>query len=163
MSDDFYYHTEKVVKTPMHRFHYHNDRKEEFQQKLADFLAGVKRKVSKEELEKAFADLNQFVKDHKIHKSIMAPMLRDLYRDIIVKFKSGNKLATEVAEFPIEFFSFSGAACLYWRLYLRICTRWPTFASYRNHECYAVYREKPETAINARGDCRGSEFSSIVF
>lgn len=106
VSDDFYYHTEKVVKTPMHRFHYHNDRKEEFQQKLADFLAGVKRKVSKEELEKAFADLNQFVTDHKIHKSIMAPMLRDLYRDIIVKFKSGNKLATEVAEFPIEFLAF---------------------------------------------------------
>lgn len=106
VSDDFYYHTEKVVKTPMHRFQYQNDRKEEVQQKLADFLAGVKRKVSKEELEKAFADLNQFVKDHKIHKSIMAPMLRDLYRDIIVKFKSGNKLATEVAEFPIEFLAF---------------------------------------------------------
>lgn len=106
VSDDFYYHTEKVVKTPMHRFHYHNDREEEFQQKLAEFLAGVKRKVSKEELEKAFADLNQFVTDHKIHKSIMAPMLRDLYRDITVKFKSGNKLTTEVAEFPIEFMTF---------------------------------------------------------
>jgi two-component system response regulator YesN len=106
VSDDFYYHSEKVVKTPMHQFHYHNDRKEDFQQKLTDFLAWVKRKVSKEELEEAFADLNEFVTDHKIHKSIMAPMLRDLYRDITVKFKSGNKLTTEVAEFPIEFMAF---------------------------------------------------------
>ncbi|WP_339314384.1 response regulator [Paenibacillus sp. FSL M7-0896] len=106
VSDDFYYHTEKAVKTPMHRFHYHNDRKEEFQQKLAEFLDGLKRKVSKDELEQAFADLNQFVTDHKIHKSIMVPMLRDLYRDITVKFKSGNKLTTEVAEFPIECMSF---------------------------------------------------------
>lgn len=106
VSDDFYYHTEKAVKTPMHRFQYENDRKEEFQQKLAEFLAGVKRKVSKEELEQAFAELNQWVTDHKIHKSIMAPMLRDLYRDITVKFKPGNKLTTEVAEFPIECMSF---------------------------------------------------------
>lgn len=106
VSDDFYYHTEKAVKTPMHRFQYHNDRKEEFQQRLAEFLDGLKRKVSKDELEKAFADLNQFVTDHKIHKSIMVPMLRDLYRDITVKFKSGNKLTTEVAEFPIECMSF---------------------------------------------------------
>ncbi|WP_405110902.1 response regulator [Paenibacillus sp. FSL K6-1217] len=106
VSDDFYYHTEKAVKTPMHRFQYQNDRKEECQQKLAEFLAGVKRKVSKEELEQAFAELNQWVTEHKIHKSIMAPMLRDLYRDITVKFKSGNKLTTEVAEFPIECMSF---------------------------------------------------------
>jgi two-component system response regulator YesN len=106
VSEDFYYHTEKVVKTPAHRFHYHNDKKDDFQQKLADFLAWVQRKVSKEELEKQFVALNQFVTDHKIHKSIMAPMLRDLYRDITAKFKSGNTLTTDVAEFPIEFMTF---------------------------------------------------------
>lgn len=66
----------------------------------------MKRKISKEELESELADLNQFVSDHKIQKSIMAPMLRDLYRDITLKFKSGNKLATEVAEFPMEFMAF---------------------------------------------------------
>lgn len=64
------------------------------------------RQVTKEELGKQFADLNQFVTDHKIHKSIMAPMLRDLYRDIVMKFKSGNTATTEIAEFPIEFMAF---------------------------------------------------------
>lgn len=106
VSEDFYYHTEKVVKTPMHRFQYHNDKKAEFQQKLADFLIRLKRKISKEELENALADLSQFASDHKIHKSIMAPMIRDLYRDITVKFKSGNKMATEVPDFPMEFMAF---------------------------------------------------------
>ncbi|SEK59917.1 response regulator [Paenibacillus sp. OK003] len=106
VSEDFYYHTEKVVKTPMHRFQYDNDKKADFQQKLADFLIRMKRKISKEELEDALADLSQFVTDHKIHKSIMAPMIRDLYRDITVKFKSGNKMATEVPDFPMEFISF---------------------------------------------------------
>ncbi|SDK47856.1 MULTISPECIES: response regulator [unclassified Paenibacillus] len=106
VSEDFYYHTEKVVKTPMHRFQYDNDKKADFQQKLADFLIRMKRKISKEELENALADLSQFVSDHKIHKSIMAPMIRDLYRDITVKFKSGNKMATEVPDFPMEFMAF---------------------------------------------------------
>lgn len=106
VSEDFYYHTEKVVKTPMHRFQYHNDKKTDFEQKLADFLVRMKRRISKEELESALADLNQFVTDHKIHKSIMAPMIRDLYRDITFKFKSGNKMTTEVAEFPMEFMAF---------------------------------------------------------
>jgi two-component system response regulator YesN len=106
VSEDFYYHAEKVVKTPAHRFHYRNDRREEFQQKLADFLVGVQRQVSKEELEKEFAELNQFATDHKIHRSIMAPMLRDLYRDIIMKFKSGNTSTSDIAEFPIEFMAF---------------------------------------------------------
>ncbi|MFS0855719.1 response regulator [Paenibacillus taichungensis] len=106
VSEDFYYHTEKVVKTPMHRFQYYNDKKADFQQKLADFLIRLKRKISKEDLENALADLSQFVSDHKIHKSIMAPMIRDLYRDITVKFKSGNKMATEVPDFPIEFMAF---------------------------------------------------------
>lgn len=106
VSEDFYYHAEKVVKTPAHRFHYRNDKREEFQQKLADFLVGVQRQVSKEELEKEFAVLNQFATDHKIHRYIMAPMLRDLYRDIIMKFKSGNTSTTEIAEFPIEFMAF---------------------------------------------------------
>ncbi|MGO4496691.1 response regulator [Paenibacillus sp. 2RAB27] len=106
VSEDFYYHAEKVVKTPAHRFHYRNDKREEFQQKLADFLVGVQRQVSKEELEKEFAELNQFATDHKIHRSIMAPMLRDLYRDIIMKFKSGNTSTTDIAEFPIEFMAF---------------------------------------------------------
>ncbi|KRE75457.1 response regulator transcription factor [Paenibacillus sp. Soil750] len=106
VSEDFYYHAEKVVKTPAHRFHYRNDKREEFQQKLADFLVGVQRQVSKEELEKEFAELNQYASDHKIHRSIMAPMLRDLYRDIIMKFKSGNTSTTEIAEFPIEFMAF---------------------------------------------------------
>ncbi|MGC5772724.1 response regulator [Paenibacillus pabuli] len=106
VSDDFYYHTEKVVKTPMHRFQYHNDKKADFQQKLTEFLMYVKRKISKEDLENALADLNQFVTDHKIHKSIMVPMIRDLYRDITVKFKSGNKLYMEAAEFPMEFMAF---------------------------------------------------------
>ncbi|CAN7284240.1 response regulator [Paenibacillus sp. LjRoot56] len=106
VSEDFYYHAEKVVKTPAHRFQYRNDKREEFQQKLADFLVGVQRQVSKGELEKEFAELNQFATDHKIHRSIMAPMLRDLYRDIIMKFKSGNTSTTEIAEFPIEFMAF---------------------------------------------------------
>ncbi|MGG1519518.1 response regulator [Paenibacillus oryzisoli] len=106
VSDDFYYHAEKVVKTPAHRFHYRNERKADFQQKLADFLTWVQRKASKEELEKELADLNQFVTDHKIHKSIMAPMLRDLYRDIAAKFKAGNTLTLDVAEFPMEFMAF---------------------------------------------------------
>ncbi|SLJ88572.1 MULTISPECIES: response regulator transcription factor [unclassified Paenibacillus] len=106
VSEDFYYHTEKVVKTPMHRFQYDNDKKADFQQKLADFLIRMKRKISKEELENALADLSQFISDHKIHKSIMAPMIRDLYRDITVKFKSGNKMATEVPDFPMEFMAF---------------------------------------------------------
>lgn len=106
VSEDFYYHTEKVVKTPMHRFQYNNDKKADFQQKLADFLIRLKRKISKEELENALADLSQFVSDHKIHKSIMAPMIRDLYRDITIKFKSGNKMATEVPDFPMEFMAF---------------------------------------------------------
>ncbi|OAS20455.1 response regulator [Paenibacillus oryzisoli] len=106
VSEDFYYHGEKVVKTPPHRFQYRNDRREEFQQKLAGFLVGVQRQVSKEELEKEFAELHQFVMDHKIHRSIMAPMLRDLYRDITAKFKSGNTSTTDVAEFPIEFMTF---------------------------------------------------------
>ncbi|MGG1550494.1 response regulator transcription factor [Paenibacillus ferrarius] len=106
VSDDFYYHAEKVVKTPAHRFHYRNERKADFQQKLADFLAWVQRKASKEELEKELADLNQFVTDHKIHKSMMAPMLRDLYRDIAAKFKAGNTLTLDVAEFPMEFMAF---------------------------------------------------------
>ncbi|MGG4403832.1 response regulator [Paenibacillus amylolyticus] len=106
VSEDFYYHTEKVVKTPMHRFQYHNDKKADFQQKLADFLIRLKRKISKEELDNALADLSQFITDHKIHKSIMAPMIRDLYRDITVKFKSGNKMATEVPDFPMEFMAF---------------------------------------------------------
>ncbi|NOU66308.1 response regulator [Paenibacillus sp. LMG 31461] len=106
VSEDFYYHAEKVVKTPAHRFHYRNDKREEFQQKLADFLVGVQRQVSKEELEKEFVVLNQFATDHKIHRSIMAPMLRDLYRDIIMKFKSGNTSTTDIAEFPIEFMAF---------------------------------------------------------
>ncbi|MDR6552283.1 response regulator [Paenibacillus qinlingensis] len=106
VSEDFYYHGEKVVKTPSHRFQYQNDRRVDFQQKLTDFLAWVQRQVSKEELEKQFADLNQFASDHKIHRSIMAPMLRDLYRDIVMKFKSGNISTTEIAEFPIEFMAF---------------------------------------------------------
>lgn len=106
VSEDFYYHTEKVVKTPMHRFQYHNDKKADFQQKLAEFLIRLKRKISKEELDNALADLSQFVTDHKIHKSIMVPMIRDLYRDITVKFKSGNKMATEVPDFPMEFMAF---------------------------------------------------------
>lgn len=106
VSEDFYYHAEKVVKTPAHRFHYHNDRRVDFQQKLADFLVWVQRQVAKEELEKAFADLNQFVTDHKIHKSIMAPMLRDFYRDITAKFKSGNTPTMDLAEFPIEYMAF---------------------------------------------------------
>ncbi|WP_236288512.1 response regulator [Paenibacillus allorhizoplanae] len=106
VSEDFYYHAEKVVKTPAHRFHYRNDKREEFQHKLADFLVGVQRQVSKEELEKEFAELNQYASDHKIHRSIMAPMLRDLYRDIIMKFKSGNTSTSEIAEFPIEFMAF---------------------------------------------------------
>lgn len=106
VSDDFYYHTEKVVKTPMHRFQYRNDKKEDFQLKLADFLTWVQRKVSKEELEKELSDLNQFVTNYKIHKSIMAPMLQDLYRDITAKFKSGNSLTTDVSEFPIKFMTF---------------------------------------------------------
>jgi two-component system response regulator YesN len=106
VSEDFYYHAEKVVKTPAHRFHYRNDKREEFQQKLADFLVGVQRQVSKEELEKEFVVLNQFATDHKIHRSIMAPMLRDLYRDIIMKFKSGNTSTADIAEFPIEFMAF---------------------------------------------------------
>lgn len=106
VSEDFYYHAEKVVKTPAHRFHYRNDRREDFQQKLAEFLIWVQRQVSKEELEKEFADLNQFATDHKIHRSIMTPMLRDLYRDIIMKFKSGNTSTTDIAEFPIEFMAF---------------------------------------------------------
>ncbi|WP_169081379.1 AraC family transcriptional regulator [Paenibacillus sp. PL91] len=106
VSEDFYYHAEKVVKTPVHRLHYRNDRKEDFQRKLADFVTWVQRKVSKEELEKEISDLNQFVTEHKIHKSIMAPMLRDVYRDITAKFKSGNTLTTDVAEFPINFMAF---------------------------------------------------------
>ncbi|KRE86311.1 two-component system response regulator [Paenibacillus sp. Soil766] len=106
VSEDFYYHGEKVVKTPAHRFHYRNNRREEIQQKLAGFLVWVQRQVSKEELEKEIGDINQFVTDHKIHKSIMAPMLRDLYRDIVMKFKSGNTSTTEIAEFPIEFMTF---------------------------------------------------------
>ncbi|UPK41439.1 response regulator [Paenibacillus pabuli] len=106
VSEDFYYHTDKVVKTPMHRFQYYNDKKVDFQQKLADFLVRLKRKISKEELDNALADLSQFVSDHKIHKSIMAPMIRDLYRDITVKFKSGNKLTMEAAEFPMEYMTF---------------------------------------------------------
>ncbi|CAM4443560.1 two-component system response regulator YesN [Paenibacillus endophyticus] len=106
VSEDFYYHMEKVVKTPNHRFQYQNDKKAEFQQKLSDFLVWVNRKVSKEELELAVAGLHQFVSDHKIHKSIMAPMLRDLYRDITMKFKPGNKLAAKAAEFPMAFMAF---------------------------------------------------------
>ncbi|MNI52977.1 Bifunctional transcriptional activator/DNA repair enzyme AdaA [compost metagenome] len=106
MSEDFYYHAEKVVKTPAHRFHYHNERKEDFQQKLTDFLAWLPRKVSKEELDKKLAVINQYAADNKIHKSIMAPMLRDLYRNITAKFKSGSTLTTEVEEFPIEFMTF---------------------------------------------------------
>lgn len=73
---------------------------------LADFLVRMKRKISKEELDKALAELLRFVSDHKIHKSIMAPMIRDLYRDITVKFKSGNKVTMEVAEFPMEYMTF---------------------------------------------------------
>ncbi|WP_339314820.1 AraC family transcriptional regulator [Paenibacillus sp. FSL R10-2734] len=106
VSEDFYYHAEKVVKTPMHRFHYRNDKKEDVQLKMADFLKWVQRKVSKEELEKEISDLNQFMMDYKIHKSIMAPMLQDLYRDITAKFKLGNSLTTEVSEFPIKFMTF---------------------------------------------------------
>ncbi|WP_339843701.1 response regulator [Paenibacillus sp. FSL W7-1088] len=106
VSEDFYYHTEKVVKTPMHRFQYHNDKKADFQQKLADFLIRLKRKISKEELDNALAELLHFVSNHKIHKSIMAPMIRDLYREITVKFKLGNKLTTEAAEFPMEYMAF---------------------------------------------------------
>ncbi|MFX3649995.1 MAG: response regulator [Paenibacillus sp.] len=106
VSEDFYYHTEKVVKTPMHRFQYHNEKKADFEQKLTDFLARMKRKISKEELDSALAELSQFVSDHKIHKSIMVPMIRDLYRDITVKFKSGNKMTTEAPEFPMEFMAF---------------------------------------------------------
>lgn len=30
VSEDFYYHEEKVVKTPMHRFHYRNDKRRTF-------------------------------------------------------------------------------------------------------------------------------------
>lgn len=106
VSEDFYYHEEKVVKTPMHRFHYRNEKKEDFQLKLADFLTWVQRKVSKEELEKELSALNQFVTDYKIHKSIMAPMLQGLYRDITAKFKSGNSLTTDASEFPIKFMTF---------------------------------------------------------
>lgn len=106
VSEDFYYHAEKVVKTPVHRLHYRNDRKEDFQRKLAEFVTWVQRKVSKEELEKEISDLDQFVTEHKIHKYIMAPMLRDVYRDITAKFKSGNTLTTDVAEFPINFMAF---------------------------------------------------------
>ncbi|MFC3845358.1 response regulator [Paenibacillus sp. MAH-36] len=106
VSEDFYYHADKVVKTPTHRFHYRNDSRDGFQQKLADFLVWVQRQAAKEELEKEFAVLYQFVTDHKIHKSIMAPMLRDFYRDITAKFRSGSTLNTDVAEFPIEFMAF---------------------------------------------------------
>ena len=81
-------------------------KKQIFSRSWLIFLYGLKRKISKEELDNALADLSQFVTDHKIHKSIMAPMIRDLYRDITVKFKSGNKMATEVPDFPMEFMAF---------------------------------------------------------
>ncbi|MEK3913781.1 response regulator [Paenibacillus sp. FSL H7-0331] len=105
-SEDFYYHAEKVVKTPANRFHYDNKRKEDFQQKTADFLGRLHRRVSKEVLDKELAALNQFVMENKIHKSIMAPMLRDLYRDITAKFKSASTITADVEEFPVEFMTF---------------------------------------------------------
>ncbi|MEK4852079.1 response regulator [Paenibacillus sp. FSL H7-0756] len=106
VSEDFYYHEEKTVTTPMHRLHYHNDKQEDFQQKLDGFLQWVQRKVSKEELEKELSDLNQWVTNYKLHKSIMAPMLQSLYRDITAKFKSRNAVTTDVSELPIKFMTF---------------------------------------------------------
>lgn len=106
VSKDLYYCTEKIVKTPVHRFQYQDEKKVVFQQKLADFLAWLQREVSKEELDQQISSLCQFVTVYKIHKSIMAPLLRELYRDIAMKFKSGSTLTAEVEDFPIHFITF---------------------------------------------------------
>lgn len=122
----------------------------------------MQRKVSKEGLEKEFADLNQFVMEHKIHKSIMAPMLRDLYRDIVAKFKSGNTLTTDVAEFPTQFMAFREQLA-----YIGDFTYEYVHAGQLLHRAEIMsamrFIEKPETAFNVGGYRRGSEFSAIVF
>jgi two-component system, response regulator YesN len=106
VSEDFYYQEVKTVTTPAHRIRYLNGHKAVFQQRLTEFLAWMHREASREELEDQMAALERCVRDAKIHKSIMVPMLRDLYRDIAVKLRSWGVMVPDAEEFPIHFMAF---------------------------------------------------------
>lgn len=103
---DFYFHEDKTVITLAHRIPYHNDRREALQEKLADFLDWMFRDVTRAELDERMAEISRFFSDNKIHKSILAPMLRNFYRGISAKLKSWSVMESEDEEFPLQFMTF---------------------------------------------------------
>ncbi|MDQ6418434.1 response regulator [Paenibacillus sp. LHD-117] len=106
ISEDFYFHEEKTVKTPAHRIRYQNVPGPALQQKLTDFLAWMHRGISRQELEEQMEALYRYVIEGKIHKSVTAPLMRDLYRDVASKLKAWHVLEPGDEEFPIQFMTF---------------------------------------------------------
>ncbi|WP_239629914.1 response regulator [Paenibacillus sp. H1-7] len=104
--EDFYYHDEHTVKTSLHRFHYNNGFRTDFQRELRDFLAWLNREVSREEIDQRFKLLHRSAYENKIHHSFMADLLRDFYRDVTAKFKARSGVTQNAGEFPVKFLTF---------------------------------------------------------
>ncbi|MFK7695570.1 AraC family transcriptional regulator [Paenibacillus sp. HJGM_3] len=100
--DDFYYLEDHAVQTALHRFRYNHDGKAELQRKLEELTRRVDGETAKDELEKQLVSLQRFITDNKIHKSVMAPLLRDFCRDIAMKLKAGTD-QPDAEQFPLQF------------------------------------------------------------
>lgn len=103
---DFYYREPKAVITPAHRIRHSSARKEEFQGKLAEFLSWMYREAERGELEERLAGLETAGLEWRIHQSVMAPMLRDFYRDLAAKLKAWGITEPAGEDFPGPFMTF---------------------------------------------------------
>ncbi|MEK8129125.1 response regulator [Paenibacillus filicis] len=104
--EDLYYQETKTVNTGEHRIRYHNDRREAVQHKLLELRSWTHRGLSRQELDAWMAELHQFVLEGPIQKLVMAPLLREIYRDMAAQWTSRSEADMTTEEFPLLFATF---------------------------------------------------------